>query len=63
MFVLSARGSPWMIEFETFIAKVGFAVSTALSGLQRLRRFTEGTHDGHAAQTYSVPVPKRETEI
>lgn len=60
MFVLSAGGSPRVVEFETLVAKVGFAVSTALSGLQRLRRFTEGTHDGHTAQTYSVPVPEGE---
>lgn len=47
-----------MVEFKTLIAEVGLAVSAALGGLQRLRRLTETTHDGHAAQTHSVPVPK-----
>lgn len=63
MFVLSSRGSPGVIEFETLIAEVGLAVSTALSCLHRLRRLTETTHDGYAVQAYSVPVPKGQTGI
>lgn len=61
MFVLSSRGSPGVVEFETLIAEVGLAVSAALRGLQRLRRFTEAAHDGDAAQTYCVPVPTGQT--
>lgn len=56
--MLSSRGSPRVVEFETLIAEVRLAVSTALCCLQSLRRFTEATHDGYAAQTYCVPVPK-----
>lgn len=63
MFVLSSRGSPGVVEFETLVAEVGLAVSAAFSGLQRLRRLTETTHDGYAAQTYSVPVPKGQTGV
>lgn len=61
MFVLGSRGSPGVVEFETLIAEVGLAVSAALTGLQRLRGLTETTHDGDAAQTYCVPVPKGQT--
>lgn len=61
MFVLSSRGSPGVVEFETLVAEVGLAVSTALSGLQGLRRLTETTHNGYAAQTDCVPVPKGQT--
>lgn len=61
MFVLGSRGSPGVVEFETLVAKVGLAVSAALRGLQRLRRLTETTHDGYAAQTYCVPVPGGKT--
>ncbi len=61
VFMLSSRGSPRVVEFKTLIAEVGLAVSAALSGLQRLRRLTETTHDGHAAQTDCVPVPKGQT--
>ena len=57
MFVLGSGGSPGVVEFETLIAEVGLAVSTALRGLQRQRRFTETTHDGYAAQIYCVPIP------
>lgn len=61
MFVLSSRGSPGVVEFKTLVAEVGLAVSATLSGLQRLRRLTEATHDGYAAQTHCVPVPKGQT--
>lgn len=61
VFVLSSGSSPGVVEFETLVAEVGLAVSTAFSGLQRLRRFTETTHDGYTAQTYSVPVPRGQT--
>lgn len=50
-----------MVEFETFVAEVGLTVSAALCSLQRLRRLTETTHDGYAAQTHCVPVPKGQT--
>ncbi len=59
--MLSSRGSPGVVEFETLVAEVGLAVSAAFSGLQRLRGLTETTHDGYAAQTYCVPVPKGQT--
>lgn len=52
-----------MVEFKTLVAEVGLAVSAALSGLQRLRRLTETTHDGYTAQTYCVPVPKGHTGV
>lgn len=52
-----------MVKFETLVAEVGLTVSTALGGLQRLRRFTESTHDSYAAQAYSVPVPKGHTGV
>lgn len=61
MFMLGSRGSPGVVEFETLVAEVGFAVSASLSGLQRLRRLTETTHDGYTAQAYCVPVPKGHT--
>lgn len=57
MFVLGSRGSPGVVEFKALVAEVGLAVCTALSGLQRLGRLTESTHDGYSAQTYRVPVP------
>lgn len=63
MFVLSPRCSPGMVKFETLIAEVRLAVGTALRCLQRLRRFTESTHDGYAAQAYCVPVPKGHTGV
>lgn len=50
-----------MVEFETLIAEVGLAVSAALGGLQRLGRLAEPTHDGDAAQTDGVSVPKGQT--
>ena len=56
--MLSSGSSPGVVEFEALIAEVGFAVSTAFSGLQSLRRLTETTHDGYTAQTDSVPVPR-----
>lgn len=58
MFVLSSRGSPGVVELETLIAEVGLAVSAALGGLQRLGGLAEATHDGDAAQTDGVSVPK-----
>ncbi len=61
VFVLCPWRPPRVVEFKTLIAEVGLAVSAALSGLQRLRRLTETTHDGHAAQTDCVPVPKGQT--
>lgn len=61
VFVLSSRGSPGVVEFETLVAEVGLAVSAALGGLQRLRRLTEATHDGYAAQAHCVPVPEGQT--
>lgn len=63
MFVLSSGGSPRVVELKTLIAEVGLAVSATLSGLQRLRRLTETTHDGYAAQTHCVPVPKGQTGV
>lgn len=63
MFVLSSGRSPRVVEFETLVAEVGLAVSAAFCGLQRLRRLTETTHDGHAAQTDCVPVPRGQTGV
>lgn len=60
--MLSSRGPPGVVEFETLVAEVCFAVGAALSGLQRLRRFTETTHYGHAAQSGRLPVPEEEDE-
>lgn len=57
MFVLSSRGSPGVVEFETLVAEVGLAVSAALSGLQSVRRLTELAHHCHTAQTHCVSVP------
>lgn len=62
MLVLSSRGPPGVVEFETLVAEVGFAVGAALSGLQRLRRFTETAHYRHAAQADRLPVPEEEDE-
>lgn len=59
--MLSSRRSPRVVELETLVAKVGLAVSAALGSLQRLGRLTETAHDGYAAQTYCVPVPKGQT--
>lgn len=61
MFMLSSRCSPGVVEFETFVAEVGLAVSTALRGLQRLRGLTETAHDGDAPETHRVPVPEGQT--
>lgn len=61
VFMLSSWCSPGMVEFETLIAEVGLAVSAAFSSLQRLRWLTKTTHDGDAAQTYCVPVPRGQT--
>lgn len=58
--MLGSGGPPGVVEFETFIAKVGFAVGAALGGLQGLRRLAESAHDGDAAQTQRVPVPDRD---
>lgn len=58
MFVLSSGRSPGMVKFEALVAKVGLAVGAAFRGLQRLRGLAETTHDGHAAQTYCVSVPR-----
>lgn len=63
MFVLSSRGSPGVVEFETLVTEVGLAISAALRGLQGLGRLTETTHDGYTAQTYCVPVPKGQTGV
>lgn len=49
--------SPWVIEFETLIAEIGPAVSTALGGFQSLRRLTKLAHHSHTAQTHCVSVP------
>ena len=51
VFVLSALGSPRVVEFKTRIAEVRLAVGAALGGLQGLRRLTETARDGDAAQT------------
>lgn len=61
--MLSSRRPPGVVEFETLVAEVGLAVGTALSGLQRLGRFTEATHDRHAAQTHCLPVPEGKTTL
>lgn len=52
-----------MVKFEALVAEVGLAVSAALRGLQRLRRLTEATHDGHAAQAQRVSVPEGGTWV
>lgn len=59
VFVLSPRGPPRVVELEALITEVGPAVSAALRGFKRLRRFTELAHDGDAAQTHRVSVPGR----
>lgn len=51
--------SPWVIEFETLIAEIRPAVSTALGGFQSLRRLTELAHHSHTAQTHRVSVPEK----
>lgn len=50
-----------MVKFKTLVAEVGLAVGAALGGLQRLRRLTEATHDGDAAQAQCVSVPEGRT--
>lgn len=57
VFVLGSWCAPGVVKFEALVTEVGPAVSAAFGGLQSLRRFTELTHDCHAAKTHCVPVP------
>lgn len=61
MFMLGTWSTPWVVELKTLITETRPAVSTAFSGLHSLRGLTELTHHRHAAQTYCVPVPERQS--